>query len=163
MNSFRVFIGLGSNVGDSPGHLSWAVGRLKTILDKVSCSSLYATKPRDYPDQPDFLNQCVSGIPRLSPQETLKTLLDWERERGRQRESTVEKGPRPLDMDILLWGNQKISDPDLTLPHPRITERQFVLVPLLELDPFLIHPVSGIPFFTYLKALDPQGIYYFHL
>jgi len=163
MNSSRVFLGLGSNLGDRREHLSWAVGQLESILSNIRVSSLYSTAPRDYTAQPDFLNLCVSGLPLLSPPETLKRLLELEARRGRDRSLVTEKGPRPLDMDILLWGTALIRLPELEVPHPRLCEREFVLIPLLELDPFLVNPESGVPLGDSLKALEPQGIYYFTL
>jgi len=163
MNSSRVFLGLGSNLGDRRNHLSWAIEQLASVLKDIRVSSLYSTAPRDYTAQPDFLNLCISGRPLLSPPETMNRLLELEARRGRDRSLVAEKGPRPLDMDILLWGSDLIRLPELTVPHPRIREREFVLVPLLELDPFLVHPETGIPLGESLKSLEPQGIYYFTL
>lgn len=156
----RVFIGLGSNLGDPRENLEWAFLRLESLLDDMERSSLYVTEPRDDDHQPQFLNACVSGYPRLSPEETLARLLELEKERGRIREPDRPKGPRVLDLDILLWGEEIITAESLTVPHPRLCQRQFVLIPLLEIAPFLTHPATGQSLYSCLKSLEPQGVYF---
>ncbi len=131
-DSFRVAIGLGSNLGDRLAHLRSGVGRLERVLDDLTTSSVYETEPVDYHDQPRFLNVCCVGRTRLTGRQLLSELQDAERAAGRQR--TGERyGPRTLDLDLLLYGDHVVHEEHLTLPHPRLHERAFVLVPLAEL------------------------------
>ncbi|MDR1893575.1 MAG: 2-amino-4-hydroxy-6-hydroxymethyldihydropteridine diphosphokinase [Spirochaetales bacterium] len=157
---FPVYLGLGSNLGDSRGRIEWAFDRLEALFSGGRRSACYLTKPRDYPDQPDFINACFAGRPLLPPEETLDRLKDLEAQAGRRRDPRFPKGPRTLDLDILLWGDRIIRTPDLEIPHSRLAERQFVLVPLLELDPGLVHPATGVPLSQILAQLEDQGIYY---
>ena len=110
-------------------------------------------------NQPDFLNLVVRGTTALSPQSLLSVLASIEAALGRDRSSAGPKGPRTIDIDILLYGTSIIAEPNLIVPHPGMKDRQFVLIPLLELDPEIVDPVSGAPFKDFLAALPPQGIY----
>lgn len=110
-------------------------------------------------DQPDFLNLVVIGSTTLDPMELLQRTQAIEAEFGRDRSKERHKGPRTLDIDMLLYGTTIMESPSLTLPHPGITERAFVLVPLLELEPLLRHPVSGVPLSSFLESVGGQGIY----
>jgi len=127
----RVAIALGSNLGDRRAHLQFAISRLRTILTDVRVSSIHETAPEgvDGP-QPDYLNAVVAGFTTLSPIALLQTLLAIERERGRTRPSL--RASRTLDLDLILYGDAVIDTPELTVPHPRYLERQFVTKPLAE-------------------------------
>jgi 2-amino-4-hydroxy-6-hydroxymethyldihydropteridine diphosphokinase len=128
----RVAIALGSNLGDRRAHLQFAISRLRTILTDVRVSSIHETAPEgvDGP-QPDYLNAVVAGFTTLSPIALLQTLLAIERERGRTRPSL--RASRTLDLDLILYGDAVIDTPELTVPHPRYLERQFVTKPLAEI------------------------------
>jgi len=112
-------------------------------------------------DQPPFLNTVVAGLTELDALSLLESIHSIETALGRNRAIERPKGPRPIDIDILLFGSEVISGERLVVPHPRMRLRKFVLVPLLELDPDLVDPAGSIPFADYLARLPPQGIYYF--
>ena len=138
-----VFLGLGSNVGDRDTLLDRAMARLAARGFRLTgASSRYETEPVGGPPQDWYLNMVVRGETALSPEELLAACLETERELGRVR--SVANGPRTLDADILLYGDVVRSTPALTLPHPRLHERLFVLVPLCELDPEARHPLFGL-------------------
>lgn len=154
-----MYLGLGSNVGDSERLLASAVSRLRELLRSARVSSVYRTTPRYVLDQPDFLNLVVAGDTDLGPMELLERTQAMEAEFGRDRSKERHKGPRTLDIDILLHGSTTMRSSALTLPHPGIAERAFVLVPLLELEPDLRHPVSGVLLSSFLQSVGGQGIY----
>jgi len=134
-----VYLSLGSNLGDRAANLRSAIGFLpaaKTAVSKVS--SFYETEPVDFHEQPWFLNCVVEGLTELGPHELLRALLEIESRMGRMRE--FPKGPRLIDIDILLYGDIAIGTPDLEIPHPRMLERKFVLAPLAEIAPSLRYP-----------------------
>ena len=127
----RVAIALGSNLGNRRAHLAFAVRRLRKILTDVRVSSIHETAPEGVDEpQPDYLNAVVAGTTTLGPHELLEALLAIERERGRTRESF--RASRTLDLDLILYGDEVIDTPELTVPHPRYLERQFVTRPLSE-------------------------------
>lgn len=132
---------------------------LGACLDGMRSSSIYRTAPRYVLDQADFLNLVVCGESDLSPGELLSRTQAIEARFGRDRSRERSKGPRTLDIDLLLYGELIIDTPDLAVPHPGMTERAFVLAPLEELSPGLRHPVSGEPFAAYLAGSGGQGIY----
>jgi 2-amino-4-hydroxy-6-hydroxymethyldihydropteridine diphosphokinase len=137
-----IYLGLGSNVGDRGANLAQAVTRLEAPDLRVKrASSIYETEPRDVPQQPWFLNQVVEAETDLFPKQLLSRIQRIEREMGRKR--IVSKGPRVMDIDILLFGDSVLATPELEIPHPRMIERRFVLEPLAELAPDLRHPVTG--------------------
>ena len=137
-----VFIGLGSNVGDRESALARARELLREAgFVETRASALYLTEPVGGPPQDWFLNQVIGGHTALRPEETVRAGLFAERALGRRR--TVRNGPRRLDVDLLLYGDEVRDLPDLTLPHPRLHERRFVLVPLVEIAPEARHPVLG--------------------
>jgi len=136
----RVFLGLGANLGDPVAQLARAVARLKEVLHGVVVSSVYRSEPVGYREQPDFFNLVCGGWTRLSPRELLAHARAVEREAGRVR--SFPNSPRPLDVDLLVYGEAVTDDPELTLPHPRMAERAFVLVPLAEVAPEWRHPVG---------------------
>lgn len=139
----QVYIGLGSNVGDRERALQRAREALAARgLAPGPPSSLYLTEPVDAPPQEWFLNQVAAFTTALPPLEVLRACLAVETEMGRTRE--VFHGPRTIDLDLLLHGNAVVRSPELTVPHPRLHERLFVLVPLSEIAPSLVHPVLGL-------------------
>ena len=137
-----VYIGLGSNLGDRAGNLLLAVrGMMEAGLEITRLSSVYETEPVETFAQPTFLNMVVEiqGDKLPAPDQLMEALLEIERRMGRRRE--VPLGPRNIDLDLLLYGDRLHSTPDLTLPHPRLHQRRFVLEPLAELCPKLVHPI----------------------
>jgi 2-amino-4-hydroxy-6-hydroxymethyldihydropteridine diphosphokinase len=139
----QVYLGLGSNVGDRERALEQALMALEARgLAPTARSSLYLTEPVDAPPQEWFLNAAAAFHTALAPEEVLAACLEVEREQGRVR--TVARGPRTLDVDLLLHGRQVRDSPALTLPHPRMHQRLFVLVPLAEIAGELVHPVLGL-------------------
>ncbi len=136
-----IYLALGSNLGDRRGHLSAAIQQLREIMELSAVSSVYETEPVGYLEQPRFLNMVCSGKTQLSVQELLKYAKGIEATLGRQ--TTVRNGPRPIDIDIILFDDLRLREDNLTIPHPRMAERAFVLVPLAEIAPDLIDPVSG--------------------
>jgi 2-amino-4-hydroxy-6-hydroxymethyldihydropteridine diphosphokinase len=142
----NAYVGLGSNLGDRAGYLLLAVrGMLDAGLDVIRLSSVYETEPVEYENQPPFLNMVAElrGSTLPSPDQTLARLLRIEFALGRTRE--VPMGPRTIDLDLLIFKDYQSVTDFLTLPHPRIASRKFVLVPLNELVPGLVHPVLGKP------------------
>lgn len=141
----RAFVGLGSNLGDRESTLKAAVGRLRGLqaTEVRAVSRFRDTEPVGYVDQPRFLNGAVELETDLSPRALLEVLLELERSLGRDRSTGPPQGPRTLDLDLLLYGDQTIDEPGLTVPHPRLHERAFVLEPLAELDPALEVPGRG--------------------
>ena len=138
----RVYLGLGSNIGDRERSLRDALRLLESPeLRIIRVSSLYETAPLDYLDQPWFLNLVAEGDTSLPPEALLDRALEIELSLGRRR--VADKGPRTLDVDLLLYEDRILSSPRLVVPHPRMHERRFVLEPLAELAPDLIHPLLG--------------------
>jgi len=136
------FLGLGSNLGDRAGNLARALRLLaEKGVEVVRASSVYETEPVDYPDQPWFLNQVVEVRTALDPASLLRAAKAVETELGRL--PGPAKGPRTMDVDILLAGDLSFETPDLVVPHPRLARRSFVLVPLAEIAPDARHPVLG--------------------
>jgi 2-amino-4-hydroxy-6-hydroxymethyldihydropteridine diphosphokinase len=131
------YIGLGSNLGDRKGTLRDALARLAE-LGKVRVSSFRETDPVGVTDQPKFVNAVAELSTQLAPRDLLDALLAIERELGRDRSREQRWGPRTLDLDLLLYGGEMIDEPGLTVPHPRLADRRFVLEPLHELVPGLV-------------------------
>jgi len=138
----HAFLSLGSNLGDREAHLLEALDRLEAAgIHTLRRSSIYETEPQDLLNQPWFLNLVVEVETELFPRLLLARAQAIELGMGRRR--VVPKGPRPIDIDILLFGNFVIRTRELQVPHPRMSERRFVLEPLNELAPDLPHPVTG--------------------
>jgi 2-amino-4-hydroxy-6-hydroxymethyldihydropteridine diphosphokinase len=154
-----VFLSLGSNLGDRRRHLVQAVACLQELLADVAVSSLYETAPLELVNQPAFLNIVMRGVTRLQPLALLEKTLAIEKRLGRDRRGGVPKGPRTIDIDLLLFDDRVIDQERLQVPHPRMSRRRFVLQPLLELDSQLRHPGSGEPFARSLESLGAQGVY----
>lgn len=143
MATERCYIGLGSNIGDRRGALESALARLQgqAAIEITAVSSAWETSPVGPVAQADFLNAAAELRTSLEPRGLLEALLAAESDHGRQRRRRW--GPRSLDLDLLLVGGRRLEEPGLTIPHPRLASRRFVLVPLLEIAPGLVHPVSG--------------------
>jgi 2-amino-4-hydroxy-6-hydroxymethyldihydropteridine diphosphokinase len=156
MSARTAYLGLGSNVGDPRGHLQAAVDALRGHgVEVQASSSVYETEPvGEVTDQPDFLNACVKVRTGLAAEELLAVCKAVERELGRPS-GGPRHGPRPIDVDVLLLGEEEQGFPDLRVPHPELERRRFVLVPLLELDPDLRLP-GGRPDAVALESL-PEG------
>jgi 2-amino-4-hydroxy-6-hydroxymethyldihydropteridine diphosphokinase len=138
------YIGMGGNlaswVGAPEATLATAVARLESLGHVVRRSSLYSTAPVGYAEQPRFMNAVAALETELAPRELLEGLLAIEQEFGRARTAGLQNGPRTLDLDILLFGELQISEPGLEIPHPRLAERAFVLIPLHEIAPQAVVP-----------------------
>jgi 2-amino-4-hydroxy-6-hydroxymethyldihydropteridine diphosphokinase len=141
----RAYVGLGSNLGDREGTIRAALAELDAAegVEVIAVSTLLDTEPVGYTDQPRFLNGAAALESRLPPRELLDLLLAVEARFGRNRAAVPAKGPRTLDLDLLLFGGARIDEPGLQIPHPRLHERAFVLGPLAELDPALEVPGKG--------------------
>lgn len=140
--SHTVYIALGSNIGDRAGHLHDSLNALGSYMDVEETSHLYETLPMLVTDQPLFLNAVCKGSTTLSPLELLRACKQIEDALGRMK--TIRYGPRTIDLDILFYDDATINTADLTVPHIRIPERDFVLAPLLDLAPDLRHPQLGL-------------------
>jgi 2-amino-4-hydroxy-6-hydroxymethyldihydropteridine diphosphokinase len=135
-----IFLSLGSNVGERAGNIARAIALLpERGVRVVKSSSLYETEPVEYLAQGWFLNCVVEVETEMAPGEMMRVLLDIERSMGRGR--VAPKGPRIVDMDILLFGSRVVREAELEIPHPRMGERRFVLVPLAEIAASVVHPV----------------------
>ena len=154
----RSFVGLGANLDDPAGYIERAVELLGTEdgVEVVAVSTLRETDPVGYEDQPRFLNGAVELQTTLSARELLGRLLAIERSLGRVRGEGPRFGPRPIDLDLLLYGDERIDEPGLEVPHPRLHERRFVLEPLLDLDRGLFVPGRG-PVQALLVGLDSDA------
>lgn len=149
--SWKVYLSIGSNLGDREKNLAFAYNNLKSVLKNIKSSSLFKTEPMYNTDQPEFLNAVFYGETDLGSYELLDYIHTLEDKAGRDRAKAGWKGPRPLDIDILLYGNTISDDPVLTIPHPGIKERGFVLIPLTEIAPDLADPVTGLKYQYFIK------------
>ncbi len=156
MNPTDTFVlSLGGNVGDVAGAFGRAFGALARGGAHIEAiSSVWRTPPWGKTDQPDFLNMAAAGRTDLSPRALLDLVLAVERGEGRER---IERwGPRTLDIDIILFGDRIVDEPDLRVPHPRVTERAFVLAPLAEILPDGV--VAGRPVSAWVREVDASGM-----
>jgi 2-amino-4-hydroxy-6-hydroxymethyldihydropteridine diphosphokinase len=165
MHSPTVFLGLGSNLGDREAAIAGAVERLSARGFRATArSSLWLTEPVGGPPQGCFLNAVAGGETELGPEALLEACLATEREMGRVR--AERNGPRTIDVDLLVYGDERRDQPGLVVPHPRMHERRFVLAPLAEVAPGLVHPVLGAtvaellercPDRSFVRLHDPAG------
>ncbi|MFC6490490.1 2-amino-4-hydroxy-6-hydroxymethyldihydropteridine diphosphokinase [Nitratireductor sp. GCM10026969] len=152
----RAFLGLGGNIGDPARAMAAALRELDASAETrvVGVSALYRTPPWGKRDQPDFLNAVAAVETGLRPRDLLTFCLDIERELKRERRERW--GPRPIDIDILFFGDERVAEEGLEIPHPRMLERAFVLVPLAEIAPGLV--VDGRTVAEHLERIDASGI-----
>ena len=152
-----VYICTGTNLGDRIANLTFARNSLSERARLLKISSYYETEPVGFIDQPWFLNQVIELQTRLTPIELLSLCLEIEKSLGRVR--TFQNAPRVLDLDILLYGDVILNQENLVLPHPRLTERKFVLEPLVEIAPDVIHPILQKPMhFLLQECKDPSEV-----
>jgi 2-amino-4-hydroxy-6-hydroxymethyldihydropteridine diphosphokinase len=148
----KVYLALGSNLGDKMGNLASAVERLSRKIKVKKLSSVYETKPMYIEEQPLFLNAVLSASTTLAPSELLHFIKGIESELGRQ--PSFRNAPRLIDIDILFYGDRIIDTLELTIPHTHIAERAFVLVPLAEIAPEMVHPLTHKKVKDLLSAVD---------
>jgi 2-amino-4-hydroxy-6-hydroxymethyldihydropteridine diphosphokinase len=155
----RVFIGLGGNQGDVLGTLKAAIADISVLpgVRATGQSGFYQTPPWGGIEQPDYINAVLEVQFSGEPDALLQALLDIERRHGRNRHAEQQWGPRTLDCDILLFGERRLHGESLSIPHPRMTQRAFVLVPLSELDPDIVIPGFGL-LASAVHRLPPQPI-----
>jgi 2-amino-4-hydroxy-6-hydroxymethyldihydropteridine diphosphokinase len=151
------YIALGSNLGDREEALSSGVCHLRRLGRVLALSSLYETEPVGYHDQPAFLNAVLALETQLEPLALLRGLLAIERELGRDRGRGPLKGPRTLDLDLLLLGDCVVATEELSLPHPELAQRRFVLAPLVEIAPQLRHPQRNQTMAELMALLPDEG------
>ena len=154
----KVYLGLGSNMGNRQANLTMALDFLSQILKIEKVSSVYDTEPVGNVNQPRFLNLVCQAYTSITPKALLTLANGIEKKMGRVRGQA--NAPRPIDIDILFYGDQVIDTPELVIPHPRLHERAFVLVPMAEIAPDLVHPVSGKTIRKLLQAVtEVQGVF----
>jgi len=153
-----VYIGLGANVGELLANLAAAWEKACRLLANARLSAIYRTEPQHRAEQPEYLNAVGTGETTLDPLDLLDALNAIEKDLGRNRALEVRMGPRPIDLDILLYGELVMESSRLCIPHPRMAERRFVLVPLLELAPDLRDPRTGRRWAEMLPLVAGQGV-----
>lgn len=159
MSSKKAYLSLGSNLGDREKNLNTALEALERESIHITArSTIYETAPQDVTDQPWFLNMVVQCETRYFPLQLLSALQRVERTMGRVRIGATPRGPRLIDIDILLFGAVKLHSESLTIPHPRMLERRFVIEPLLEIEPGLRDPVTKEPLLKRLSLLKNQVV-----
>ncbi len=155
--SHVVYLALGTNMGDRAGNLAQALKWLSPQVRILEQSPIYETPPWGYVDQPDFLNQVVMGETDLVPKQLLRFLKGLEARLGRR--NSIRNGPRPIDLDILFYDDLILEMPGLSIPHPRMAGRGFVLLPLYDLVPDLRHPLTGMTIREMVLEADVIGIH----
>jgi len=149
-------IALGTNLGDRPANLHLALKHLANLGTVTATSTFHDTAPVGYLHQPHFLNAAALLETTLPPETLLQSLLSIEKQMGRDRTTAPPKGPRIIDLDLLLYGNDVLATPELTLPHPAMQDRAFVLTPLAEIAPNLVHPTLHRTISKLLQSLIPN-------
>ena len=152
----RIYLSLGTNLGNRELNLESIKQELPPQVKIMDCSSIYQTEPWGYLNQPDFLNQVLAVETSFSPHELLVYVKDVEQKIGRK--PNFRFGPRIVDIDILFYGDRIILEEDLVVPHPRIRDRAFVLIPLAEIDPDLIYPGTDFSISDLVLNVDPTGV-----
>ena len=147
------YLSLGSNLGNREQNLRGAIRQASALGRLVAVSSFYQTEPVEFTDQPCFLNCVIALETATQPAQLMAELLRIEHEMGRRR--VLKKDPRSIDIDILLFGDDVVNTPELTIPHPAMARRRFVLEPLAEIAPELRHPVAGKAVRELLAELPP--------
>jgi len=156
MKEHIVYLALGTNLGDRSGNLKQAIAALTPQLDVKAKSQVYETPPWGFEEQPKFLNQVVKANTYLDPEPLLKHLKRLEVALGRQE--SFPNGPRLIDMDLLFYDDLVLNKPSLVIPHPRLHERGFVLLPLLDIAPNLVHPVQQKTVEELVALVNVEGI-----
>lgn len=151
-----IFLCLGTNMGDRTRHLEDAIDSLPPSVSDIQRSSIYETIPIGYTEQKEFLNQVLKAETELSPFELLNHVKIIETKMGRT--PTFRFGPRPIDVDILFYDDLVLDTPKLTIPHPRMPDRAFALVPMVEIAPDWIHPVFQKTVHEMLEAISQEGV-----
>lgn len=151
----RIYLALGANLGDRMANLEQAIAMLAPAVSVLERSPVYDTDPKYVTDQPRFLNMVLAGETDLDAPSLLAFLKDIEARLGRKPGERF--GPRPIDLDIVFFGGESIDLPDLTVPHPRLAERAFVLRPLADIAPSVTDPGTGITVAEMLDALGDDG------
>jgi len=153
-----VYLALGSNLGDRERNLSAALRRLEPLVRIEAVSSLYETDPVGPQDQPPYLNAVCRGTTGLQPRALLRHLQAVEYELGRRGAAHARWGARPIDIDLLFYGEEVIDDGELRVPHPELAKRAFVLVPLAEIAPALHHPETSLTIASLADGVDRAGV-----
>tara|TARA_Y100000310_G_C20526154_1_gene736139 strand:+ start:542 stop:1030 length:489 start_codon:yes stop_codon:yes gene_type:complete len=150
-----IYLGLGTNLSERKDNLEEAIRLLKEYVEPIRTSSIYETDPWGHTDQPDFLNCVLKASTELSPELLLKAVKKVEKEIGRKENFLY--GPRLIDIDILFQEDQIVNQSDLTIPHAKIAERAFVLVPMNELEPKLNHPTLNVSIKELFNEVKDKG------
>jgi len=156
MDMHHVYLGLGSNLGNRKCNLEEAIRQISEFATINKISSIYETEPWGLKDQPKFLNQVIFVESTLGPNELLLNLKKIEQQMGRKK--SVRFGPRLIDVDILFYDDYMMNTPELTSPHPHLTERAFVLVPLAEIAPKLVHSQNHKTIKALLQEVDSSSV-----
>jgi len=156
MNTHHVYLGLGSNLGNRKNNLEEAIRQIGEFAAIKKASSIYETEPWGLKDQPKFLNQVIFVVSILGANELLSRLKKIEQQMGRKK--SVRFGPRLIDLDILFYDDLIMKTDNLTIPHPYLAERAFVLVPLAEIAPKLVHPQRLKTIKALMKEVDPSSV-----
>ncbi len=152
----QIYLALGSNLGNRLDTIESALKLINERIDNLELSSVYETEPWGVTKQPEFLNLCISGTTNMDPDELLRFVKDIEIKLGRKHRH--KWGPREIDIDILFCGDKIIQKADLSIPHPYLQDRAFVLVPLNDIAPNFIHPVIGKSIKDLLMVVDKSGV-----
>jgi 2-amino-4-hydroxy-6-hydroxymethyldihydropteridine diphosphokinase len=152
----KIYLALGSNIGERAGNLRAAIEAIKPEVNTTKCSSVYETPPWGFQDQPQFLNQVIEAETDLPPGKLLDHLKRTEKLLG--REKTFKNGPRIIDLDIIFYDEEVLDSPPLIIPHPHMSERAFVLVPLADIAPHFLHPILKESVSELLSKIDQRGI-----